>query len=110
MKDDAGHVADILEAIDEILTRSPSHDDLLSDRNLEIWVLHHLRIIGEAMTRLSEDVRRAHPEVPWRQVIGMRHVIVHGYDRVRLDIVASVIGRDLSPLRQQIAEIGEKPE
>ncbi len=77
---------------------------------LGTWVLHYLRIIGEAMTRLSEDLRRAHPEVPWRQVIGMRHVIVHGYDRVRLDIVASVIGRDLSPLRQQIAAIRQELE
>ncbi|MCA1702684.1 MAG: DUF86 domain-containing protein [Actinobacteria bacterium] len=110
MKDDAGNLADILEAIDEVLARSPSYDDLVSDRNLEIWVLHHLRVVGEAMTRLSDDLRRANPEVPWRQVIGMRHVIVHGYDRVRLDIVASVIGRNLSPLRDQIAAIRQELE
>lgn len=110
MKDDAGNLADILEAIDEVLARAPSYDDLVSDRNREIWVLHHLRVVGEAMTRLSDDLRQAHPEVPWRQVIGMRHVIVHGYDRVRLDIVASVIGRDLSPLRDQIAAIRQELE
>ncbi len=62
------------------------------------------------MTRLSDDLRRAHPEVPWRQVIGMRHVIVHGYDMVRLDIVASVIEKDLVPLRQQIAAIQQELE
>lgn len=110
MKDDAGNVADILEAIDEVLGRSPKLDELLSDRNLEIWVLHHLRVVGEAMTRLSDDLRRAHPEVPWRQVIGMRHVIVHGYDRVRLDIVASVIEKDLPPLRKQVAAIRQELE
>jgi len=110
MKDDAGNVADILEAIDEVLRRSPKLDDLLADRNLEIWVLHHLRVVGEAMTRLSDDLRRTHPEVPWRQVIGMRHVIVHGYDTVRLDIVASVIEGDLAPLRQQIATIQQELE
>lgn len=110
MKDDDGNLADILEAIDEVLARAPSLDDLRSDRNLEIWVLHHLRVVGEAMTRLSDDLRRAHPEVPWRQVIGMRHIIVHGYDRVRLDIVASVIGQDLPALRQQIAAIRQELE
>ncbi len=108
MKDDAGNVADILEAIDEVLGRSPNLEDLRAERNLEIWVLHHLRVVGEAMTRLSDDLRRAHPEVPWRQVIGMRNVIVHGYDTVRLDIVASVVERDLVPLRQQIAAIQEE--
>ena len=108
MKDDAGNLADILEAIDEVLARSPSLDDLRSDRNLEIWVLHHLRVAGEAMTRVSDDLRRSHPEVPWRQVIGMRHVIVHGYDMVRLDIVASVIDNDLPPLREQIAAIRQE--
>ena len=108
MKDDAGALHDIIEAIDAILARVPSHDDLAADRNLEIWVLHHLQIAGEAMTRLSTELREAHPEVPWRQVIGMRHVIVHGYDRVRLDVVSTVVVEHLSPLRQQIAAIRDE--
>jgi uncharacterized protein with HEPN domain len=108
VRDDAGTLHDIIAAIDAVLVRSPSHDDMAGDRNLEVWVLHHLQIAGEAMTRLSAELRDAHPEVPWRQVIGMRHVIVHGYDRVRLDIVSSVIAEHLVPLRQQMAAILEE--
>ncbi len=110
MKDDAGHLLDIIEAVDAILDRSPSHDDMATDRRLEIWVLHHLQIVGEAMTRVSTELREAHPEVPWRQVIGMRHVIVHGYDRVRLDIVSSVVAEHILPLRQRISAILEELE
>jgi uncharacterized protein with HEPN domain len=47
------------------------------------------------MTRLSEALRDGLPEVPWRSVIGMRNVIVHGYDRVRLDVGWSVVDREL---------------
>jgi len=110
VKDDAGHLLDIIGAIDAILDRSPSHDDMVADRGLEIWVLHHLQIVGEAMTRVSTGLRETHPEVPWRQVIGMRHVIVHGYDRVRLDIVSSVVAEHVQPLRQQISAILEEME
>jgi len=108
VKDDAGALDDIIEAIDAILVRSPTQEDMAADRNIEIWVLHHLQIAGEAMTRLSMELREAHPEVPWRQVIGMRHVIVHGYDRVRLDVVSSVVAENLAPLRRQIAAIREE--
>jgi uncharacterized protein with HEPN domain len=41
-----------------------------------------LKIIGEAASRLSEEMRASHPEVTWGQMIGMRHILVHGYFEV----------------------------
>jgi hypothetical protein len=45
-------------------------------------VLHEIVVIGQAARRLSDDVRAAHPEVPWREIIGMRSIMTHGYDQI----------------------------
>jgi uncharacterized protein with HEPN domain len=57
-----------------------------------------LEIIGEAAGRVSEPVRNAHPEIPWRKITGMRHRLIHGYDEVDLDIVWKALRDDLRPL------------
>ena len=71
----------------------------------QVWVIHHLQIIGEAATKLSERLRAEYPEVPWDQLVGMRHVLVHGYFHVDLDVVWAVLEKDLAPLRQSIETI-----
>jgi uncharacterized protein with HEPN domain len=66
---------------------------------------HHLQIIGEAASRIAPALRDAHPEVPWDKITGMRHVLVHGYFDVDLDIVWAVVERDLADLKRKIAAL-----
>jgi uncharacterized protein with HEPN domain len=73
-----------------------------SSRN---WITHQLQIIGEAAARITADLRENRPEVPWRQIIGMRHVLTHGYFDIDLDIVWSVVERNLGKLRSQVEAI-----
>jgi uncharacterized protein with HEPN domain len=61
-------------------------------------ILYQITIIGEAIKRLSLDVRQQHPEISWREIAGMRDVIVHEYDQVDLDIVWDVIQNKLPEL------------
>lgn len=51
---------------------------------------------------LTKEFQDAHPETPWRQIIGMRHFLVHGYYQVDSSEVWITATRDLSPLREQI--------
>jgi uncharacterized protein with HEPN domain len=46
-----------------------------------------IAVIGQAATRLSPEFRQAHPEIPWREIISTRNRIIHGYDKVKLDII-----------------------
>lgn len=64
-------------------------------------VLYEMVILGEAARRLSGEIRAAHPEVPWREIIGMRSIITHGYDQVDDDELWQVIDRDLPLLLAQ---------
>jgi uncharacterized protein with HEPN domain len=53
-------------------------------------VIRSLEVIGEAAGKVSAGLRTAHPEIPWREITGMRHRLIHDYAEVRLDLVWSV--------------------
>ena len=63
---------------------------------------YQLVVIGEAANMLTKEFRDTHPMTPWREIIGMRNFIVHGYNVVDKNEVWSVIQNDLPLLRQQI--------
>ncbi len=58
-------------------------------------VIRALEVIGEAAGRLSTEFTSAHPELPWRDIINMRHRLIHAYSAVRLDIVWDVTQNQL---------------
>ncbi|HEY1930574.1 MAG TPA: DUF86 domain-containing protein [Acetobacteraceae bacterium] len=61
-------------------------------------VIRSLEVIGEAASLVSNPCRAAHPEIPWRQIIGMRNRLVHAYARVSLDTIWDVIQARLPEL------------
>ena len=68
-------------------------------------VLHHLTVIGEAISRLSVELRERHPEVPWRQIIAVRHRIVHAYFDLDWQILWDAAISDIPELQWQVLEI-----
>jgi uncharacterized protein with HEPN domain len=96
----------MLEAIQKI--EQYAHDEAFSgqDENLvEVWMIHHLQIIGEAAAKVSKVLRENHPEVAWGGMIGMRHVLVHGYFETDRELVRRVIEQDIPTLKTQIEKI-----
>jgi uncharacterized protein with HEPN domain len=63
---------------------------------------HLIQILGEAARRISPVLQQSHPEIPWKQIIGMRHKVVHDYLHVDYDIVWAVVSTDLPPLIAQL--------
>ena len=64
-----------------------------------------MQVIGEAARRVGPDFTKAHPEVPWRAIVGMRHRVVDEYLHVDRDIVWDVVTRELAPLAKLLREI-----
>jgi len=79
--------------------------ELMEDKVLSRACLKSLEIIGEASRNISEDLRMAHPEVPWRQMTGLRNKLVHHYFGVDWEIVADVLKNELPGLRQDILRL-----
>jgi uncharacterized protein with HEPN domain len=70
-------------------------------------VVRNLEVIGEAATRIPDDFRTVHAEIPWRRVIGLRNRVIHEYFGADLEIVWSVVTNDLPPLRSGVRQIIE---
>ena len=59
-------------------------------------------VIGEAAGKVSIGFRSEHPEIPWREITGMRHRLIHGYAEVRLDVVWAVVKNRLPKLLETL--------
>jgi uncharacterized protein with HEPN domain len=106
MRDDRARLLDILEAIGKIERYAGiARETLDGDELVQTWMIHNLQIIGEAVTQLSTEFRSQHPELPWRAIAAMRHVLVHAYFRVDLDEVWSAIRNDLPDLEAHLQRI-----
>lgn len=106
MRDDRQRLVDILDAIDRIDRHTRSGRVAFErDELVQIWVLHHLQLIGEAARRLSQEIRTQYPEIPWAAIASMRNFLVHDYFAVSLEIVWPAVERDLSALRSQVEAV-----
>jgi len=109
MRCDRERLLDIQDAIAQIRKYADRvREGIEQDELVQVWVLHHLRIIGEAARALSQDFKQQHPDVPWKDIVGMRHVLVHDYFEIDVDVVAKVVEDDLPRLKQQVAGILEE--
>lgn len=61
-------------------------------------ILYQIAVIGEATKRLSQDFRQQHPEIPWREIAGMRDMLIHKYDQVDFDVIWDVVESKLPQL------------
>lgn len=62
-------------------------------------------VIGEEPSRLTEDLRSRHPEVPWRGVIAQRNFLAHAYDRVDFGVLWRNVTQRVPELRQEVLGI-----
>jgi uncharacterized protein with HEPN domain len=77
----------------------------MADRMRQDAVIRKMEIIGEAVKRLSDATKQRRPEIPWRQIAGMRDRLTHGYFGVDLGLVWMVVARDLKALEAAVAAL-----
>jgi uncharacterized protein with HEPN domain len=98
--DDAALLVDMLVAAREArdLSSGITLEAFLENRLLQLALEKLVENLGESASRLSPEARTRLPELPWRDIIGMRHRLAHDYMRVDLEKVWQVIEADLDPL------------
>ncbi len=103
MRNDRERLRDILEAIDAILKYARRGKMAFeSDELIQTWILHHLLILGEAATGLSDSFIEQSCHMPWRKIIGMRNILIHHYFGIDLKIVWDVDEEELPRLREGV--------
>jgi len=107
---DKGRLEHILQSIENIFqfTQEVDFCEFQSNKMLRYAVIKNIEIIGEASYKLSKEFREKHPEMNWAQIIGMRHVLVHGYYLIEDIIAWEVVQKDLLPLKEQIQTLYDK--
>lgn len=101
------YLNDIQESIIDIrdFTRGMTADQFSVDRKTIKAVVRCLEVIGEASNKISQDIRRKYPDVPWAEIIGMRNRLIHEYFGVDIDVLWQTIQEDLEPLYILIKKI-----
>ena len=84
------------------LARGRTRADLESDRVFFLALLKLVEIVCEAATRIPESMQAAHPGIPWREIVGTRNRLIHGYDAVDYDILWNIVTVDFPPLSRQV--------
>lgn len=107
MRRDAILLEDILAAaaaIAEFIAGHPA-EDFANNLLVRSAVVHQLTVIGEAVARLSAELKVQHPEIPWTDIKGLRNVVVHNYFGIDWDEVWAAASIDVPVLRSQLLVI-----
>lgn len=108
MRDDRLRLLDILDSIGQIEQQAAKDKEaFLRDEMIQVWMRHHLLIIGEAAANLTRELRERNPGVSWADIIAMRNIIVHEYFGVDREQVWDAVSRDVPRLKRDVEGILE---
>jgi uncharacterized protein with HEPN domain len=107
MSRDSASVMDIFLAGQRVLTfaQGLNRSELEKDVMRHSAILYQIEIMGEATKRLSSHYRNQHPEIPWKDIAGMRDIIIHQYDRIDFDVVWDVTQDNIPKLLAMIVPL-----
>lgn len=109
-RNDGLYLYDILECCKKIgaYIAGVTEDEFASNSLLQDGVVRNIEVIGEAAKGLSEELRSAHPEVAWREIMRMRDKVIHHYFRINISLVWHTAVHDIPALQVQIEKISDQ--
>ena len=106
-KDSEVFIEHILESIEliENYTANKTFSDFIESVQLQDSIIHRIEIIGEAVKNLPAEVKSNYPDVPWKNIAGMRDVLIHKYFGIDLELTWQVVQKDIPDLKRENLKI-----
>lgn len=101
------HILDSMNNI-EAFMKNISKDSFFKNKEKQSAVIRQIEIIGEAVKNIPDYFRNKHPDIPWKDIAGMRDKLMHHYFGVNLDTVWKVIQEDIPDLKTKILKVKEE--
>ena len=98
------HIFDSIKEIENYI-RNSSYVDFYSNSMMQFATVKQLEIIGEASNHLTEHFKMSNKEIQWREIVGLRNILIHDYFGIDTKIVWDILQIDIPKLKIQIEEI-----
>lgn len=98
------HALDAIERLQQY-TRGINKKAFLQDEMTQDACIRQLQVVGESINRVGTATQKAHPQIPWANVIGLRNVVVHEYFGINGEIIWGIIKKDIPSLKKEIKRI-----
>lgn len=105
------YVQDIFNSINdiELFTRDMDFSVFVQDRKTVSAAIRNLEVIGEAARNIPDEIKEKYPDIPWKNIVGMRDKLTHEYFGVDIDVVWKTVQNDLPALKEQILKLIPPP-
>jgi uncharacterized protein with HEPN domain len=101
------HILESINLIEEY-TADKTRKQFLNSKQLQDAVIRRIEIIGEAVKNIPDDIKGKYKDIPWRNIMGMRDILIHQYFGVDLELTWEVINNNIPELKNQISSIKKK--
>ncbi len=101
------HILESINLVEEYV-KDKDKSDFLKSIQLQDSVIRRIEIIGEAIKNVPNIFKEKYPQIPWKQITGMRDILIHQYFGVDLNLTWEVIIKELPKLKKEIITINKK--
>jgi uncharacterized protein with HEPN domain len=100
---------DIQQAMDKVerYVSGLTYETFTANEMVVDAVIRNIEIIGEAARNIPDDLREKYPEIPWKQIVGLRHIVAHRYFNIDLDIIWKIVTENLPETKSAILSMLE---
>ena len=101
------YVADMKACCERVTqyTSGLSREEFENGRMAYDATLRNLELLGEAARHVPDEVRALAPDIPWRRIVGVRNILIHGYLGIDNDVIWDIVRNEIAPLRKALEKL-----